>query len=525
MGAVKVPGGPRLGFVAAFVALLIVGYAHTLGYPYHFDDFYSVRDNPALRAPWDLAGIWQFRPSRVVTHLSLAWNLAVADSPLSLHLGNVLIHAAASLLVGWIAAAVSSRLRGGRAACRNAADRRIGGGAALLFVAHPLATQAVTYIVQRGTALAALLELAAVAAFLRARAGGRARWWIVSWCSALLAGLTKEMAVALPALVLLQEVVLRQAGSPGRATWRTLAPYLLVIPLVGITASLPATALREDPAGFVETREVSRATYLLTQLTVIPRYLGLFVWPRGQSLEHDVPWVDDPGAAALGGLALIVALVAGAITMRRRMTLASLGIGWCLIALVPESSVIPIRDAMVEHRMYLPMAGLIWAAVAALESLGARWKERSAARRASPVLVVLLVAAALAVTTHARNRVWRDELTLWSDAAAKAPHKARPHNNRGMALEELGRVADAEAAFREAIAAEPMNVPARINLSRIYGTHGRFADAVQVLDEAERIEPANPTVLHNLGSAWLALGDTTRAASYYQRAARAGPPP
>ncbi|HKQ56259.1 MAG TPA: tetratricopeptide repeat protein [Candidatus Eisenbacteria bacterium] len=519
----KAPRGSRLAFGAAFLALLVVGYAHTLSYPYHFDDFYSVRDNPALRAPGDLAAIWQFRPSRFVTHLSLAWNLAVADSPLSLHLVNVLIHAAASLLVGLVAAAVSSQLRGGRS--WDAADRRIGAGAALLFVAHPLATQAVTYIVQRGTALAALLELAAVAAFLRARAVGRTRWWVVSWCFALLAGLTKEMAVALPALVLLTEAVLRQAGSPGRATWKTLAPYLLVFPLVGITASLPATALREAPIGFVETHEVSRATYLLTQLTVIPRYLGLLVWPRGQSLEHDVAWVDAPGAAALGGLALMVALVAAAIAMRRRLPLATLGLGWCLIALVPESSVIPIRDAMVEHRMYLPMAGLIWAAAAALESLATRWRERPAARRVSPVPVTLLVAAALAVTTHVRNRVWRDELSLWTDASARAPHKARPHNNRGMAFEELGRVADAEAAFREAIAAEPLNVPARINLSRIYGTHGRFAEAVRVLDEAERIEPANPTVLHNLGSAWLALGDTTRAAAYYERATRAGPPP
>ena len=89
MDAVRLPAWSRLAFLTAFAALLAVGYAHTLGYPYHYDDFYSIRDNPALHRPLDLGAIWRFRPSRVVTHLSLAWNLAIADSPTSLRLVNV----------------------------------------------------------------------------------------------------------------------------------------------------------------------------------------------------------------------------------------------------------------------------------------------------------------------------------------------------------------------------------------------------------------------------------------------------
>ena len=119
--------------------------------------------------------------------------------------------------------------------------------------------------------------------------------------------------------------------------------------------------------------------------------------------------------------------------------------------------------------------------------------------------------------------MWRDELTLWTDAAMRAPRKARPHNNRGMALEQMGRAAEAESAFRQAVAVEPLNVSARVNLSRLYGTSRRFEEALQVLDEAERIQPEDPTVLNNLGSTWWALGDTARAAGYYERALRASP--
>jgi hypothetical protein len=512
---------PHLAFVAAFLALLVIGYGHTLAYPYHFDDFYSIRDNPVLGRPLALGEIWHFRPSRVVTHLSLAWNLAVANTPASLRLVNVLVHAAMSLLVGWLAAALARRLAGTSRGVPVAA--RVGAIASLLFVAHPLATQAVTYIVQRGTALAALFELVALATFVSARERDGSRGWAVSWAAALLAGLTKEMSVALPMLVLLTEAMLRRSGAPGRARAGQLAVYFIVWPLVGITASLPATAPLYAPSGFAETAEVGRTTYLLTQLTVIPRYLRLFIWPSGQSVDHDVAWVHGLGSGVLAGLALIVLLLFAAFAARRTIPLATLGILVCLVALIPESSLIPIRDAMVEHRMYLPMVGLTWAASAVFEALASRVRARTGARRAWSPAAALLLALGLAVATHARNRVWRDELTLWTDAAAGAPRKARPRNNRGMALEQMGRAAEAESAFRQAVAVEPLNVSARVNLSRLYGTRRRFEEALQVLNEAERIQPENPTVLNNLGSTWWALGDTGRAAGYYERALRAAP--
>jgi hypothetical protein len=389
-------------FAAAFLALLVIGYGHTLAYPYHFDDFYSIRDNPALRSPLALGEIWRFRPSRVVTHLSLAWNMAVASSPASLRLVNVVIHAATSLLVGWLAAALANRLAWQRRPHdQHPAGARVGAIASLLFVAHPLATQAVTYIVQRGTALAALFELAALAAFVIARERDRTVWWLVSWSAALLAGLTKEMAVALPLLVLLTEAMLRRSGAPGRARAGQLVIYFLVWPLVGITASLPATAPLYAPSGLAETAEVGRTTYLLTQLTVIPRYLRLFVWPGGQSLDHDVAWADGPGSGVLAGLAIVSLLLLAAFTAHRRLPLATLGILFCMVALLPESSLVPIRDAMVEHRMYLPMVGLTWVVAAALDALASRATAGTGDRWAWSPVAGLLLALVLAAAAHA----------------------------------------------------------------------------------------------------------------------------
>jgi hypothetical protein len=152
-----------------------------------------------------------------VVHLSLALNLALTGrGPVGLRAINLVIHLLASLLVGWIVAELA---RGEPSDARQrASPRMVGLVAALLFAAHPLATQAVTYLIQRTTSLAALLELAAVAFFLRARRGREVRWWAASWSCALLAAQTKEMAVALPIGIALVEATLRAQGrAPARA--------------------------------------------------------------------------------------------------------------------------------------------------------------------------------------------------------------------------------------------------------------------------------------------------------------------
>src|SRR5262249_14508569 len=150
-----------------------------------------------------------------------------------------------------------------------------------------------------------------------------------------------------------------------------------------------------------------------------------------------------PDAAVLAGAALLAALTATAVALRRRAPLLLPAWGWFLVTVAPESSLIPIRDLMMEQRAYLPLAGLCWTAAGAFAPLPAR------APRAATALALV---GALTTVTHARNRVWRDELALWSDSVAKSPGSARAQNNLGLALEAAGRLPEAERAFRAAIA-------------------------------------------------------------------------
>jgi len=522
-------------------AVITIGYLHTLPYPFHFDDFSAIRDNALLDHPGDWHGIWAFRPSRAIVYYSFALNIALTGrAPEGMRAVNLLIHLLASVLVGWIAAELVRRLNprvpapasrgderaragthGAAKGAAPAAPRRprtspgaVGLVAALLFASHPLATQSVTYLIQRTTSLAALFELSAVAFYLSARRGHGWVSWAMSWICALLAAQTKEMAVILPAAIGLIELALRRSGAP-RIHPALLMPYLAVVPLVGWSAHLYSTDLGRAAAGFRQTTDIGRVTYLLTQLVVIPRYLGLWLWPRGQNLDPDVAlhhWVDVP---VVTGLALLFVASFAMFLIGRRRPLVTVGWLWFLVMLIPESSVFPISDVMVEHRAYLPMAGLCWGAAA----LFAEWAGRNVLGVLPPALLVI----ALTVVTAARNRVWADEASLWTDVTHKSPDKARGFNNLAMTLEARGQMSEAEAAYRRAVTLDRTYLYARVNLGRFYGMQGRFPQALAVLREAEIIAPNQEGVLNNLGTVWWGMGDTTRAVAAYRRALEVAP--
>src|SRR6185503_18355598 len=140
----------------------------------------------------------------------------------------------------------------------------------------------------------------------------------------------------------------------------------------------------------------------------------------------------------------------------RRAPLVGFGILWIFVALSVESSILPIKDVMVEHRMYLAMPGI--ALMAGLVFVAALRAYRMPALVGAASCVVVLVSL-----TIAGNEVWRTHLGLWQDALAKSPGKARVHANLGTALHDLGRLDEAIAEYCAALAIDPNHDVAKTN--------------------------------------------------------------
>ena len=235
--------------------------------------------------------------------------------------------------------------------------------------------------------------------------------------------------------------VLRDPGWQLRAK-RYYAPAMLIVG-VAIALQLPnVIAVPNVPPRGV-------FTHLLAEAVVAWRYVALLFVPLGQAVVHDVRWpgsiVDPVGLAAL---AAIVAAVVLAVRVRKEYPLVALGAIWFAGVLAP-TFIAPVRDAMVEHRLYLAAPGLLLAmASAAAPALSSRRSVRAA------MSVVVIV---LSVMTFERNRDWREPMVLWQQAVERSPGAWQAHLGYAELLRDVRRCERAAVAYREVLRLYPGN--------------------------------------------------------------------
>ena len=540
------PGWLAPALVAAAAG---VAYCNSFGGPFIFDDLDSIAGNPRIRRLWPLSEVLA-GTQRPVAMLSFAVNHAFGGlSVAGYHAVNLAIHVAAALA---LFAILRRTLATPPLAARyGPAATALALAAAALWAAHPLTTQAVTYVVQRAESLAALFYLLTLHAVIRGALSARraARWYALAVAACALGAATKPLVVSAPVVTLLYDRFFL-AGSFRAALQRRGALYdglaASWVVAIGLAAAAPDTA-----AGFHLAR-VTPAVYAATQPGVVLHYLRLAFWPHPLVLDYRWPPATDVAAIVVPALAL--AAIAGAVVWlaARRAPAGFAGL-WFLLVLAPSSSFFPIHDLAFEHRAYLPLAGPVaLAVVAASEGIALR----RGARATASLLAALAVAAACALTIR-RNHDYRSEIAIWSDVVAKRPGNVRGHsnlgrallrvhdpagalphlenavridpgypearNNRGAALAELGRLDEAIAEFRAALAPAPDFPDALSNLGRALLREKRFAEAAVPYRALTRVQPSNPVAWDALGNALAGSGEFDGAVAAYGEALRLAP--
>jgi len=445
--------------LALATATAIAAYSPSIRGPFLFDDLSEIADNPAIRTllpPWRPMFEGGELPHRPLPYLSFALNYqagrlvaaAFGTSPLdpfSFHAVNLLVHLVNGWLLYWI---IGTLLTGRRTADAGfSSPQLIAALTAAVWLVHPLQSQAVSYVYQRIELLAALSALATAAAFLKAATAAQPLPWVALAILACGLGMAcKEWVVVVPLVMLLldraflaaswSEVFARRGGWHLAlfATW----PILFAV-----------VALQRDrypEAGFSVWQAV---VYAANQPIVILWYLSRLVLPIGLSIDHGTVlrkdllgrdlWLLVPAAGVLA-----TAGWAGWSLPRRPA--ASFMILAFLLLLAPTSSILPVQDVCVEHRMYLASAVPITAAVVLL------------ATRA-PRLLPLTAAAVvcLAAFTAARNTVYRSPLAAWHDAVVKSGGSSRSLARYGTELSKLDRHNEAIAACNAAVERNPQN--------------------------------------------------------------------
>lgn len=508
---------------AALVAAVALAYRNSLPAPFLFDDLGAVIDNPTIR---HLGSVGVLVPptdgststGRPIVNLSFALNYAISgDHVWSYHALNVAIHALAALaLMGLVRRTLTApalRERFGTAAPSLAFVT------ALLWAMHPLQTETVDCIAQRTESLCALWYLLTLLCFVRgAEPSGNAAgrhptvWFSLSLLSCLLGMATKEVMVSAPLLVLLYDRTFH-SGSFMAAWGRRRRYYLMLAGTWALLAGLVfgGRGSRGVAAGFG--LGVSWWSYLLKQCEALALYLKLSCWPHPLVLDYGTAVVDTAATVWWQG-GLVLGLLAGTgWALRRKPVFGFAGASFFLI-LAPSSSFVPlVTQTMAEHRMYLPLAGLLALVVG------------SAYCWIGPRLSGVLAAAAIALgaTTIARNHDYLNPLRIWADTVAKCPQNARAHNNLAWALQALGKPAEANTHFARAIALSPGYVSAHYNWGVALLDQKRTGDAITQFEAALRLAPAHADAYANLGNALMQVQRAAEAVPCYEQALRLRP--
>jgi tetratricopeptide (TPR) repeat protein len=534
-------------FPLLILAAAVVAYANSFQGPFIFDDARVVTSNPHLYTlwpPWKAVLV----PTRWVADLSFAVNFALSDmTAADYRISNVLIH----VLGGWLLFGLVKRtLMLPRFSGRfNHSAAPLSLAVALLWVVHPLQTESVTYIAQRIEALMGLFYLLVFYCFVRGLTAAHPRRWMNAAVAACAIGMgTKEVMVTLPVMLFLYDGVFAASSWRDvlRARWKVHVAMVLTLGIFALLF-LMGMGLALDEGGLFE-QGISPWRYALTQTGVILHYLRLSFVPTSLCLSYRWPFAQSLGEVWRPALAIAGLLGVTLWGLLRRKPFA-FPLAWLFVILAPTSSIMPIADAAFEHRMYLPLAGVLALAViggyALLERLAAGFRRRAAWQTVFGVTLAL-VAVGFVFLTRARNLDYRSEEVVWRDIIRKRPLNFKPYVALSGALIRDGRLDEANGLLTNFIARLPdlstvpfeelqrryrldPNLPcveyamAHNNLGLVYFNREQLEEAAAMFREALRVFPANHIGYFNLGRVAVSQGRTNEAIGWWQAALQRQP--
>ena len=519
---------------AVLVAAGALVYMNSFTAPFLFDGVVAIRDNPNIRSLWPIWDTVSAAPGvtvagRPVLAVSLAVNYQISGLQVwSYHLFNLIFHVLAALLLyGIIRRTLLAPALKGRF---DASAFHLALAAALLWLVHPLHTNAVTYINQRAESLMGMFYLLTIYCSARAFSADKPRNWIIlSLVSCALAMGTKEAAATIPLVLLLYDRVFFSGSFKAifhRRWWLYAGLFTLVAAILSITLLIGA----RSASGF--NFILTPYTYAATQCNVIVGiYLKLAFWPHPLIFDYGWPLVEHLSDYALSGAILLLLLAATAWALRYRPPIGFLGACFFII-LAPTSSIMPITTQIaVEYRMYLPLAAIIILTVLAAHYLlsylfvrvRVHVRVRDRLLLSIGTLICLMATVPLAILTHQRNHDYKNPVSLWTGAIEKSPENKRALQNRGTIYGETGKHDKAIRDFNQVIKLAPDDPEPYNNRGTSYYFKNQHSKAVSDFEKALALGLKESRVYLNLGMARLAMRNPTEAIKTLNEAIRLSP--
>ncbi len=519
-------------------------YYNSLTVPFYLDDFRSIANNAVIHTG-SVSEVFNTFGMRVFAYLSFwfDYQLIGSTSPVEeiltqLHLSNIIIHMLNGFLVFSLAYVltyktpntISNASRSSNNSPNDLANNHLvifPLACALLFIVHPLHSQAVTYIVQRTAALVTLFYLASLFSYLWLRLTPslwqKALALTLTFAFAGFAFFTKQNSFTLPIAIMLIECIFFN---------RLKIKHLIIVLITTVTGVICAYLVDNAAVSLFaskldsltrETDIYSRLEYFLAQLNILWIYIAKFIIPYPLRLEYSYQINTFPfWQTVIAGVAHIV-LIGFALIQRKKLPLIAFGILFYYIAHTVESSIIPIKDLVFEHRVYLPDFGLIMIVLGILTFAKQTWQPSS---KFIFVCIISLIILCFSFVTAYRNTQWQEPISFYQNELAMNPTSCRVLHNLADQYHIQGKIQPALAFVEQCLAIKQgkLTQPEMINnYVAMLIADKQFAKADKIAIDALRYvqeQISRREILENLGISKLTQKQNSLAEHYLTMATK-----
>jgi len=459
------PDKSHLVSIGLIIVLGFFAYANSLQGEFLWDDEILIKNNAEIKNRTNISKLFLpyerrddaksyslYRPLRELTFLSdyALWGL----NPLGFHFTNILLHIASALCLYWTVNLIFS-------------NRLLASFTSVLFVVHPVHTEAVSYISGRADSLSLALMLACLALYIRNIKAKKTAVYFLTILSYSLALLSKEGSLILPILILMYHFVFK-SKLDGKAFFSI------------VFISLAYVFARVQMAGF-SLPHISGDVGIIDRLpgffVAITGYLKLLILPFNLHMEYGTALFRYADPRAASGLVLTVLLLACAARERNRNSLIVFSVFWFFITLLPVANLYPLNAYMAEHWLYIPSIGFFLIVSQGLAYLHNKKKFKNITIAAAALLVIFYLSL-----TVKQNKYWQNPIVLFQRTIKYAQDSPRLYNDLGVAYMRRGNNENAISSFNKAIELAPNSVTnAYYNMALVYMRTGRTENALSTL--------------------------------------------
>src|ERR1700726_863059 len=491
--------------VCIFLVLIVwLVFARTLRHEFvNYDDENYVYQNAKITIGLSLAGIaWAFthvharnwHPLTTMSHMldCQLYGLKAGGH----HFTNVLLHSIAVILLFLVLRQMTGAL------WRSAF-------VAAVFAIHPLRVESVAWVAERKDVLSAvffMLTLSAYVYYVRKPSLGRYTTVALLFVLGLM---SKPMLVTVPLVLLLVDYwpLRRFAKSTSvksrakRLHWwdrQSISRRLIFekIPLLALSAvSGGVTFLAQRQVALARTEELPLFWRINNALVTCITYVWQMIWPVKLAVFYPHPHNGLPHWEIILSVALLAAITASALAVRKKHPYIVTGWLWYLVMLVPVIGLIQVGwQGHADRYTYLPQIGLYLLVSWAIAEVAASLR----IRRQVLAIVAVVVIAALSSRAWIQTSYWRDSETLWRHALAVTSNNDVAQDNLGIALFGRGQMKEAVAHWRKSLELHPDNANIINNLGMARAEEGRIGEAIALLEKALALQRDNASAQSNL---------------------------